>query len=193
MTYKVEKSISEVYTLRFDDHRDWWIQASIIDDRGHLSLHTSHGDWQYRWGSPGMPFKQFLTTLDKDYLMGKLGERSFFDDKETIKQIKQDIRCKRREGGLKEEDAREFYDYLSKGYGIDASNQSTFYRSLETQGHVLVDKIYWGDFTSIPCYMDYEPSLRQFVENLWPSFVKYLKFEQSEREGFADEDCSREK
>ena len=87
MTYRVEKATSEVYTIRFDDHRAWFIQATIMEDRGYLALSTSHGDWQYRWGSPGMPFKQFLTTLDNSYLMGKLGCRNFFNDEETLKQI----------------------------------------------------------------------------------------------------------
>jgi hypothetical protein len=177
VTYKVEKSVSEVYTLRWDDHRDWFLQATIIEDRGYLALHTSHGDWQYRWGSPGMPFKQFLTTLDDSYLMGKLGHRDFFEGDDTVKQIKHDVIEKRKETNISAEDARSFFDFLTKSYGIDTSNVEIFHRSLdEGIGRDLVEKIY-GEITYAPCYMGYDPSLRYFVKNLWPSFMEELKKE----------------
>jgi hypothetical protein len=182
MNYKMEKTTSEVYTIRFDQ-RDWWLQATIIENRGYLALHTSHGDWQYRWSSPGMSFKQFLTTLNNDYLMGKLGQRSYFNGDETKTQIKRDILNKRKEGdySLKAFDAREFYNFLTKGCRqLDTSNKKIYYRNFdEGLGRNILEKIYEDDFTSIPCFMEYDPALHQFVENLWPAFVEELRKESS--------------
>jgi len=186
MTFKVEKTTSKVYTLRFDDHRDWFIQATIIEERGYLALHTSHGDWQYRWGSPGMPFKQFLTTLDDGYLMGKLGQRNFFEGDKSVKQIKRDIIEKRKETDISAEEARSFYDFLVKPYGIDASSIEMFHRSFDEEtGCNLIEKIY-ESIMYVPCYMDYDPSLRYFVENMWPSFTQALKDENFKHFDFHD-------
>jgi hypothetical protein len=184
MTCRLEKTTSEVYTLRWDDHRDWFIQATIIEDRGYLALHTSHGDWQYRWGCPGMPFKQFLTTLDNNYLMGKLGQRDFFEGDDTIKQIKHDVIEKRKENDISAVDARSFFDFLVGpkkrsmfSYRIDTSNIEMFHRSFDEKiGRDLIEKIY-GEITCVPCYMGYDPSLRYFVKNMWPFLVEELKKE----------------
>jgi hypothetical protein len=184
MTYRVEKTTSEVYTIRFDDHRDWFIQATIIEDRGYLALHTSHGDWQYRWGSPGKSFKHFLTTLDDSYLMGKLGQRDFFEGNDTVKQIKNDVIEKRKQTDISAEDARTFINFVSPtkrrygAYYLDISNVEMFHRSLDEEiGRNLIEKIY-GEITYVPCYMGYDPSLRYFVKNLWPSFVEELNKEK---------------
>lgn len=183
MTHRLEKTVSEVYTIRWDDHRDWFIQATIIEDRGYLALHTSHGDWQYRWGSPGMPFKKFLTTINSDYLRGKLGHRTYFKGVETLDQIKLDIIQKRKDLDISAEEARSFIDmikpkkYSILNYGISINNTDEFYRSFSWGvGKDLVEKIY-EEITYVPCCMGYDPSLVHFTENMWPTFIEELKKE----------------
>lgn len=183
MTHRLEKTTSEVYTIRFDNHSDWFVQATIIEDRGYLALHTSHGDWQYRWCSPGIPFKKFLTSIDGDYLMRKLGLRTYFEGEETVNRIKQDIIEKRKELDISAEEARSFMDMIKPkkrsvlNYRFSTSSVGEFYRSFdEGVGRELVEKIY-EDITYVPCYVGYDPSLKFFISDLWPSFIEELKKE----------------
>ena len=178
MNITVKKSSSELYTIRFPEHRDWWVMATINTERGHIALSTSHGDWQNMWSCPGMPFKKFLTTLDEGYLMGKLGGRGeWFDEDATLRQLKTDVISFRREypGTLSAKDARQIYDDLKD---LDLSSVSEYQHSIERGD--IVSRIYDDDYTSLPCVMDHDPSLRMFVKDLWPGLVQALKDELSQ-------------
>ena len=179
----VKKSVSEVYTIRFPENRDCWVVATLNMKLGHIALHTSHGDWQNSWSCPGMPFKEFLTTLDDSYLMNKLGGRQeWFDGDATLKQLKRDIINSRREESISASDAREAYDSLKD---LDLSNLYEYQHSIEQED--IVSKVYADDYSSIPCVRDHDPSLRMFVKDLWPGLVQALKDELSQEKEASDD------
>ena len=173
----VEKSTAEVYTVRFNDHKSWWIQATIIEARNYVALHTSHGDWSYTWGSPGMPFKKFLTTLDDSYLIGKLGgPRDYFNGDASYMQLKKDV-IKHRRGNdvwtdqLTEDEAKEMWHSLKRRF--DYSSETNYVCSIHECPSAIIEKIY-GDLTNVPFIKEHDPSLQSFVKDLWPGFVKVL-------------------
>jgi len=170
----ITKSQAEVYTIRFKEHRDWWIQAVIIENRGYLALNTSHGDWSYTWSSPGCPFKEFLTQIDDCYLTKKLGrQQDRFNGEESFKRIKKDVLRLRRDLEITCEVARNVWDSLGS---MDCSSEVNYWRSLDEMP-IIFQQIY--DYCDVPCVKEFDPSLKLFVKDMWPAFVKVLKNELS--------------
>ena len=76
---------------------------------GEIVINSSFGTWSNTWTACGVPFKQFLTRAEFDYLFTKfMGIKlNCFDGNATMVQIKQDIMERRKSGSLDKDEARE--------------------------------------------------------------------------------------
>lgn len=167
-----DKSLAEVLTIRFPENRSWWLQATIIEDRGYLAIASSHGDYQHTWSSPGGPFKEFLTRLDKSYLMCKFGQMDWFDGDRTKKELLAKIREARRNEYIEADEAREFYDNAES---LDYSSEYAYCHEIDSISCTdLVKRVFDGDIISVPVCKDYNPQLQTFVRELWPGLIQAL-------------------
>lgn len=174
----LQKKQCEQYILRWKKGY-CWVVIFIDEDLGMISVQSDYGDYGYRWGSPGMPFKEFLISINNDYLMGKfhMGQRMHFEKEETIKSIQRDIIKARRENGdIEASEARECWKELEYVEDIGDS-QDAFFERFFNDCRGVMEKIYGNDYTSIPCHTVYPYQLQGFVKEIWPEFIKILKQE----------------
>lgn len=73
-----KKTTAEQYRIHTDKYGEYAI-ITIAEDIGLLQISSDWGDWSFSWGYPGMPFKEFLTKINKDQLIYKLtgGKREY--------------------------------------------------------------------------------------------------------------------
>ena len=166
------------------DGHDWAI--IMIDDKGMLSIQSDYGNYAYYWGSPGKDFKTFLTELDNDYLMGKLGRRDHFNGPETVKRLRVEfikqlrdrhsLKWKYDEKHLSSRSVR-FKEWVRDAWEEiarldDGGSSDAFYHSF-TEASTLCEAV--DIYGGIDAVMEFEPSLMNFVNKLWPIFTSHLK------------------
>ena len=177
---KVEKSLVERYYLKED-----WTYADIhISDDGALSIRSDYGDYAYKWGSFCDSFKDFLISINDDYLINKLGGANsyIFDFSSTIKAIKEEIIDCRKDYGsfdpeaiiLDQKEAREMWDEIEELEYTD--NKDIFFINImNTQYYEIVCD---NDPYNVPCKDMVHPQLNSFTKEIWPHFIDYLKKEK---------------
>jgi hypothetical protein len=128
---------------------------------------TSFGQYGHHWTHMGEPFGQFISRVDKSYLLGKIGRKTFCDRtlvSKVIAQIREALRKKR----TSFEDAKLAIDEVQslRGSYIGEALAVHIYDSPRVN-KVPID---WQDFD---CKV-WEPQVVGFVEKLWPKFVKEI-------------------
>lgn len=124
---------------------------------GEIIVSSSYGTWSYNFSNTGMPFKNFLIKLSKEYVAGKfLMDKAHVLDWDRTKEIFDTI--KHEDSSLLEIfeyepcDLREVYTILSREEDI-----------CEDVEYLVKTKI--------------DPYFSSFWEELWPIFIEKLKEE----------------
>jgi hypothetical protein len=172
--YSITKSTVECYKIRSTSIHNGWADITIDSKgtTGRIQIASDYGDWQYYWGACGMPFKEFLISLGKDYLAGKFGEDNYFDYNRTIRQYKKDILDYRKDETISAEAARDMWDELE---------------NLITYGEREFSVGLWVDCPKLMVFYDNTPTLHRtispmfelFWNKLWLPFMDELKNEIS--------------
>ena len=160
------------YFIPSDKHGNWG--KFIIDSTGYFSCVTDYGNYAFQWTAHGDDdFREFLVSLNTDYLLGKLSSgKTVFDERGTRQIIKERIVSMRKDGkyGLDATEARYLYDKVD-----DCSTEhdfEEFFREAKDPDGDDFFRDWWEMFSQ--CY-DYD--LQGFAERLWPRFVEALKAE----------------
>lgn len=178
----ITKEIShESYEIR---EKGRWLATIIISKTGMLNVQSDYGDYCYHWTSLGdMTFKQFLISIDKTYLISKIGRETpkEFDLESSVKNVKKDIIEKLKYEEISSKCARFFWDELIKltsineyEFQVDLDN-IMFYDELAPQS--LFEKIYGGYIENIYFVKKTSFQLTTFVDEIWPVFVNEIKKE----------------
>lgn len=170
----------------WDDERDgkpWY--------RGELLINSSFGAWANYWNAPGIPFKQFLVSLDFHYLFTKLmgTELEVYDGDGTVKDLKKRLLEMRRKRQLNSAGAKwlwgEIQDSIdrmeaSKEGFIEACSaiskdvEESWNRELKHDIQEIVELL------ADPWYQTKDkdhPQAVGFWREIWPEFVEALKTE----------------
>jgi hypothetical protein len=146
--------------------RGWGWGARIwLTDDGCLSIYSDRGSYGYWWSHPGCEIREFLCTIDNDYLLSKLcsGKRDVIDDVGSERDIKQHILEYRRSGTYDREFARREWDLVCTSSFENEVEAHTWY--LETEICDAHERLR---------YMR-PPQAKAFVEHCWPPFVAELR------------------
>ena len=170
---KITKSTVECYKIR--DLKEGWADITIDakDEYGRISIASDFGNWQYFWSHCGMPFKRFLTTVDKDYVARKFGAKGFLDVDSTIKNYKETL-IESRRFGMDKKKARKIYDeikFLEKHW----TGQTEFEIVISTLPNLMS---YWDGMPEAS--KTYHPLFSRFWDEIWIEFVAHLKTESTE-------------
>ena len=91
--FKTTKSTVECYKIRGTKSGVWAdITIDANEKAGRLQIASDYGSWQYYWGSCGLNFKDFLISLNIDYVANKFGEGNWFDLDKTISNLESNIK-----------------------------------------------------------------------------------------------------
>jgi len=146
----------------------------VIDSSGYFSAVSDYGNYAFQWSAfgEGVDFRDFLCSLNSDYLMGKLGRRDWFDSTKTHGKIKRIIIEMRKDGSVTKEAARDVWEDMP-----NPCDTETDYREY------LEGK--WGFFQDLCGIMDYDfpPDLMAFATRLYPRLVGEMRQEIKKEKG----------
>lgn len=195
--YKLTKSIMERYDIRLQSEKSWrcqWATISISDD-GVFNAQTDCGNFNYYWGSPGKPFKEFLTDIcskNSHYLYSKIARREKegnVDVDKTIDNMKAKVIQNRLENRnrtpyvmdeLSPEEARELWDALDcvqnnhSEISSDAFSSIFYYELPDKERRKAFSDEWWYD--DILVYTE-DRGAKAFCEVVAPVFAEILKNE----------------
>lgn len=150
-----------------------WAVIVIDTTDGFFATDSDFGNYVYRWTSPGMEFRQFLTQLQPDYLYGKLmmgrPDTRVWDEEKTEANVRLHL----------EEKNKESIEMTGKGW-------ARFEEELEIlRERTPMDKDgfeAWESETQLTDVWEFvvysqEPQCTIFCERIWPRFVTLLKEE----------------
>ena len=144
---------------------DGWAVAHL-DNRGFLAVIGDYGEFGHLWHNFGdEDFRVFLSRLGPDYLMGKLGERSELNRKDTVHELRREICQDRQAGSLDREQAREDWDAVA---AFEVESDATY------SAEDLLDELHMEDAGEL-FVMDYPPRLKGFMERTWPRLVAEMQ------------------
>jgi hypothetical protein len=172
--FTLTKSTVECYKIRHASGMYWAdITIDAKDKTGRIQIASDYGDWQYYWGACGCPFKQFLTELGIDYVAGKFGEGSHFDEEKTIRHYKQYTIEQRKTDDLSAAEAREIWEDIKFLTNNGSDKLDEFCNTMYNECHALM---YF--FNHQPDTIKIiSPQFRMFWDNIWAFFVAALKRE----------------
>lgn len=136
----------------------------FIDSEGFFSTVSDYGNYGYRWSNPGMPFIQFLQSLDEDYVCKKLaGEGREYDDETTHKRALEAIRECVDSDNFTEDEAFEERSLLNR-----------YDELCDRENYEL-----WRENTLLPEPVSPVYRIPQqvvtFYKKVWPRFIEQLK------------------
>lgn len=144
---------------------DGWAVAHL-DERGFFSVIGDYGEFGHLWHNFGdEDFRVFLSRLGRDYLMGKLGERSELNRQKTVHELRREICQDRRHGLLDREQAREDWEAVA---AFEIESDATY------AAEALLDELNMEDAGEL-FVMDYPPRLKGFMERTWPRLVAEMQ------------------
>lgn len=210
-SFKLTKSVSEVYNLQIDSHRCAWATITI-NDCGDFNAITDCGNFNYSWRGYGSgTFKDFLIRIfskaegRSSYVYGKLSDsnRDEVDCKETIEPMKKEFIEKYRElYHDKRKNARYIKTFETKWafQDLQYNARATWdvLQELENEGNMSQDRFLsalWhdgrvhsiffdGDYLScLDLKMTGDRQAITFCEVVAPVFVEALKQEVQAIEG----------
>lgn len=179
---EITKTVMDCYRLR--NNGEWAticvhayevpdLGADRLRQGGEVLIYSSYGSFAYHWSHCGMPFREFLTTISRDYTMCKflgLGMKEF-DREASIKAVKATILRDRREGSLTHEQARDLWEdtqwldecETSEGF-VYAYNEGIYLRKWDAEGYEFIH-------TKEKGYIEH------FWKEIWEPFIACLKQE----------------
>ena len=150
----------------------------IIDSTGYFSCVTDYGNYAFQWTAHGDgDFRDFLCSLDTDYLMGKLrANRKDFNLDATIKNMRRSIIESRRKTARKEVMDPEIWG-VGKEYAREVWDEVEA-ASSEYECTKAIDVHYraFPDACEVMVYIT-PYDLQAFSKRLWPRFVEALKID----------------
>ena len=178
MSHVIAKSKVERYLVRDPGH--WWASIMLDDSSGQVTVHSDFGMYGHFWPAPGrgkVTLKGFLVAHDPSYFEDKFsyGRPQYFNEDKTIAALQKDIKEATAvlSDGILDDIAREFEDNIE---GMDFRSADQWHAAVYQCGSI-VDHVYAGDISAIPCVMEVQPQLRAFMEKVWPKFVEVLEGE----------------
>lgn len=166
--FTITKTTVECYKIRHLSGMWSDITIDAKEETGRIQIASDYGEWQFYWGSCGMPFKKFLASLDKHYVAGKFGASRWFDSIKTVAEYRAVIKENVKDG------------YLTKQKGIKAlaelqcleesSCKEEFCSNLSNDCDEIM-KLY--DHCPSLVY-GIDPSFENFWTKLWPVFINEL-------------------
>lgn len=165
--FTITKTTVECFKIRHSSGTWADITIDAKEETGRIQIASDYGAWQFYWGSCGMPFKEFLASLDKHYVAGKFGCARWFDAVKTVAEFQRVI----------EEDINDGYLNASKGADAldelellkNSSDQNEFCMTLNDCGQIM--KLY--DHCPSLIY-GIDPSFENFWTKLWPVFIEQI-------------------
>jgi len=173
---------AKVYTIHKGGE---WARITIEewDGGGSFQCTSSFGNYNYIWGSIGdITLREFLCSLDYGYFYGKTSSNTTsgqrFSVEKTVAVMKEDVLGSRRNDGITETAAREYFNELNEL--LDHDVKSEFYSELfRTE---LFGEFYLGDYSSVYEQFENDPQCNGFWTVLWQDMCEFWKSElQKER------------
>ena len=84
----MEKIKLDSYTLRIENGQ--WLGQVVLTSDGLLGSVTDYGSFSHKWGSTGMPFKQFILQMNEEYFESKIIQGLYNIDR--TKQMEQAVK-----------------------------------------------------------------------------------------------------
>ncbi len=87
----------------------------ILREDGYFSTVSDFGNYAYLWTSTGCKdFREFLLTADRDwhYFAKKLNPKTHVDNRESIKNLLEELFRRRRQRKISKEDARNIFEII---------------------------------------------------------------------------------
>lgn len=172
--YKITKTNVECYKLRLPGG-DYWADITLDsgENAGRLSISSDYGHWANYWGACGKGFKEFLISLNIDYVASKIGESRYFDAPGTIKVYKEHILESRRSASIDAGDARNCFKEI-KELESGSNDRNQFFHSMQDCDNLMKYFDYCPD--SVECI---SPLFTRFWYGPWQAFIAELKKEIS--------------
>lgn len=144
---------------------------------GEIAINSSFGSWAHQWGACGMPFRAFLSQVDRSYLVDKLAGASayVFDGEASMRKAFLKVIEARRRREIGQEEARELWDALSDVEEEAASGSSIFIHLLcgiDDKNEILAEP--WHMVTQKE-----NPQMAGFLRELWPEFITTIQHESA--------------
>lgn len=201
--YKCFKKEVELYQLRSSVNFEGWSNIYVNvsgEESGELVINSDYGSWAYYWSCCGMPFKNFLIKVGKEYLLHKLNGN--YEDKINWEKTKEAIINSVNEyhkqlldDDVFEENDENYNpnsnDQIKNGIEEELKILNNFFEEnwespdllyhLIHEGDVgywnLFSEVFGSDLDAIPFVKEYDYGLMDFVEKVWPVFIEQLKTE----------------
>lgn len=169
----IKKTLLENYELRHNGE-----YASITlkynnNNAGEIQISSSFGNWANYWPACGENFKDFLCSLDFDYLANKLRVEKILDIDATYKNLINSVELNTYPN---EEQRQILLDELKELFELTSDKSSLL--------HFFYDNtILVNFFETIDYHEMVSPQFRLFFDSLWKSFIEYLKNEIKDIDG----------
>jgi len=165
------------YTLRWKGSACWAV--FFVDEETYcLSVLSDYGDYAYRWGQPGESFKKFLTTCDRSYVIGKLGQGDgkWFDADKTIENLERHVEELLKSKALTSRQKDDIEDHLQEIKDWGARTNEGFSVIL-MQGAIAEHTPDFYESARDIFVTGHHPQLVSFMDKIWPEFIAALKKE----------------
>jgi hypothetical protein len=165
----IEKSTIQLYRIRLE--KSGWADISIDEhgNAGRMSIASDWGSWEYYWHSCGMPFKEFLTSLNLHYVASKFREDDYINVEKTVKAWKKSVIEQRRDDVIDSDQARLVYDEIKE---IEYCSASDFVSAVHSQKDLLEFLEYGLDIIK-----EISPRFKTFWDKIIVPFKQHLKAE----------------
>lgn len=128
-------------------HRCMWANINLDNDTFTMTATSDSGDYSYRWAvEKNGTFKRLMAQVDKQYLLGKISDRSYFDYDASMARLLEDAK---------------HWD-LSPGQYADLKDIE--YGSAESYFRQVTDIVTDIDYDSIPVEMEYPAEAVTFAD-----------------------------
>ncbi|SAK98475.1 hypothetical protein AWB80_07530 [Caballeronia pedi] len=140
--------------------------------RGEILINSDFGNFAHRWNHMGMPIKDFLVKIGRNYLLDKLapGDVVEFDFDASLDSVRRHIIKQRRAGVLDHDDARSAWNDVP-----------TNHSSKEIFTYLLTEGEYFRciDFDTIEGMLVERENVQLvgFYDAIWIHFVEQLRTE----------------
>lgn len=151
-----------VYSLTPNKNEDMycrcmWAKVTLDHDSYALSVISDCGNYTYKWGKrEHEPFLSLLSRLDKDYLLGKIADRTKFNLEESKKATLNNLEYYK--------DEKEYDEAVEFITELDDVGEEGFYTRIDGMFR-------WIDFESIEIVKDYPAGAITFCD----LFIDYLQ------------------
>ena len=186
----IKKSVTEVYRLEgksisCHDGREYvkWVASVYIDEEeGRISVQSTYGNYTDMWSRAGRgtpTLKEFLSRTDDSYIMQNFGKRDWFDKDRTLRELKLIVLASRRKTkkfrpydfdvSLDKDEARECWEQIERANSDDFDTADRYWNYVYGTygGYSAMAEHFFQDPHGVPCYTDYDPTLKKFMKEIW--------------------------